>query len=312
VAPSTLPLAILRCCGNQATREDGGQRISFLRLSLCTVVVGACVGWLAPSAQASDQLAIEVGFHLLYELKFPEAREQFSAWQKVHPDSALGGVSEAASYLFEEFYAQGVLTSDFFLDNKRLLGGGKGGGDTTRRAAFQAANMRALALAHHQLSSDPRDTEALLALTLSTGMQADYASLIEKRQFESLHLVRDAERYAKDLLVLAPDSADAYVTLGAANYVIGSLPMYKRFFLRFGDIHGDKFAGIMQLEIAATRGHYLRPFAKILLALAALRENQIELARTQLLELTDEFPQNTLFLDELAKLEKSQGTLLRH
>jgi hypothetical protein len=288
------------------------QRIRFLRLSLWTLVVGTCVGWPAPSARASDQLAIEAGFRLLYELKFPEAREQFSAWQKAHPDNALGNVFEAASYLFEEFYGQGILTSEFFLDNKRLLGGTGRGGDTTRPTAFLAANMRALTLAHRQLSSDPRDTEALLALTLSTGMQADYASLIEKHQFESLHFVRDAQRYAKDLLVLAPDSADAYVALGTANYVIGCLPAYKRFFLRLGDIHGDKLAGIMQLEIAATRGHYLRPFAKILLALAALREKQVELARTQLLELTDEFPQNTLFLHELAKLEKSQGGLLRH
>jgi hypothetical protein len=37
-----------------------------------------------------------------------------------------------------------------------------------------------------------------------------------------------------------------------------------------------------QLKIAATRGQYLRPYAKISLALAALREKQIALARTEL------------------------------
>ncbi|HEX9760894.1 MAG TPA: hypothetical protein VGA40_08235 [Candidatus Acidoferrales bacterium] len=56
------------------------------------------------------------------------------------------------------------------------------------------------------------------------------------------------------------------------------------------------------MQIAAARGRYLRPFAKILLALVALREKQPELARTQLIELVAEFPQNPLFAKELAKL----------
>ena len=57
------------------------------------------------------------------------------------------------------------------------------------------------------------------------------------------------------------------------------------------------------MEIAAAHGHYLRPFAKILLALAALREKKPEVARIQLNELVAEFPENPLFASELAKLK---------
>src|SRR5207244_11193171 len=102
----------------------------------------------------------------------------------------------------------------------------------------------------------------------------------------------------------ASAAAAAYVGLGASNYSIGCLPGYKRCFLRFGGIHGDKARCMQQVQMAATGGHYLRPFAKLLLALAALREKQIELARKQLTELTAEFPQNPLFARELAKLPK--------
>ena len=77
----------------------------------------------------------------------------------------------------------------------------------------------------------------------------------------------------------------------------------KRFFLHFKGISGDKRVGLVQLEIAATRGHYLRPFAKILLALATLRQKKPEVARVQLMELVAEFPQNPLFARELAKLD---------
>jgi len=48
-----------------------------------------------------------------------------------------------------------------------------------------------------------------------------------------------------------------------------------------------------QLEIAAN--HYLRPFAKILPALTALREKTSEIARARLTELVAEFPEDSLF-----------------
>ena len=40
----------------------------------------------------------ELEAHLLYELKFEEARKQFNAWQRAHPEDPLGSASEAASY----------------------------------------------------------------------------------------------------------------------------------------------------------------------------------------------------------------------
>ena len=266
---------------------------------------------VTPAGSRQAQIAVlhvpglDAGFHLLYELKPEEARAQFQAWQKSHPADPLGSASEAAAYLFEECYRQGVLTSEFFLDNKRFLGKVALKPDLQLRAAFFAADKQAQDLAQLRLKANPDDTNALFAMTLSLGMQADYASLIDKHQVESLKMINDADRYADKLLAVAPDAADAYLTLGAANYIIGSLPGYKKLFLGLSGIHGDKKAGIQQLEIAAAHGHYLRPFAKILLALAALRERNTEVARTQLTELVAEFPENPLFASELAKLKVS-------
>ena len=133
-------------------------------------------------------------------------------------------------------------------------------------------------------------------------MQADFVSILEKRQLESLSLIKEAEGYAKRLLALQPDEADAWLSLGAANYIIGCLHTYKRFFLWFGRIHGDKSLGMEQLQITAEKGHYLKPFAEIFLALAAMREKQEDVARKQLLDLATRFPQNPLFQEELARL----------
>jgi hypothetical protein len=110
---------------------------------------------------ASGQVAIEAlhvpeldaGFHLLYELKFEEARNHFEAWQKSHPEDPLGSASEAASYLFEECYRQGILTSEFFLDNKRFLGQVPLKPDPKLRAAFFGAVKQAQDLALLRLGS---------------------------------------------------------------------------------------------------------------------------------------------------------------
>jgi hypothetical protein len=255
--------------------------------------------------EALDVPELDAGFHLLYELKPEEARKQFDAWQKSHPEDPLGSASMAASYLFEECYRQGILTSEFFLDNKRFLGKIPLNPDPKLRAAFFAADKQAQDLAELRLKTNPDDTNALFALTLSLGMEADYASLIDKQQLDSLKMIGEADKYANKLVVLAPGAADAYLTLGTANYVIGSLPRLKRFFLSLVGIHGDKKAGIQQLEIAADHGHYLRPFAKILLAMVALREKKPEVARAQLGALVTEFPGNPLFATELAKIKVS-------
>ena len=219
-----------------------------------------------------------------------------------HPEDPLGSSAEAASYLFE-CYRQGVLTSEHFLNDKRFLGKIVIKPDPELRDAFFAADLRAQDLARPQLETNPDDANALFAMTISLGMQADYASLIEKYQLESLGMIREADKFAKRLLAVNPDAADAYLTLGAANYIIGSLPVLKRFFLKFKGVSGDKHGGMEQLEMAAARGRYLRPFAKIILAMAALREKNIALARAQLEELVAEFPRNPLFAMELAKLD---------
>jgi hypothetical protein len=249
----------------------------------------------------SHATGLDAGFELLYELKPAEARARFAEWQKGHPGDPLGSVSEAASYLFEECYRQGVLTSEFFLDDKRLLGEVAVEPDPEGRAAFFAADQRARDLSQLRLTTNADDADALFAMTLALGMQADYAALIDKHQLDGLRMIRNAGDYAKRLLQVAPDAADAYLVLGAANYVIGSQALHKRLFLRFPETAATNAKEFGSSRLSP-RGRYLRPFAKILLALAALREKQTGLARAQLTELVAEFPHNSLFVGELAKL----------
>lgn len=277
------------------------------------VLCGALILSLGVSARALEQhqpaeaSQLETGFHLLYELKPAEARAQLDAWQKQHPEDPLVSALQAANYLLEECYRQGVLTSEFFLDDKP---GEKLKVDPAERAGFLASFQRAQDLARERLKAAPNDANALFAITMSLGMQANYAALIENRKVESLKMMGDAAKYARQLLAIDSHAADAYLALGASNYIVGSLPGHQRFFLGLKGIHGDEKEGIRQLEIAATNGHYLRPFAKMLLALASLKQKKPDAARALFAELSAEFPANPLFASELSKLGKPAGSPL--
>jgi len=71
--------------------------------------------------------------------------------------------------------------------------------------------------------------------------------------------------------------------------------------LWFGGVHGDKKLGMEQVGKTVEDGRYLKPFAKIMLALAARREKQNPLAQKLLRELTEEFPESPLYAAEYAK-----------
>ena len=258
----------------------------------------------APAGDAAfrPEPDLQAGFRLLYEQKFPEARGKFTDWSRENPGDPFGDVSIAASYLFEEFYRQGIMSSDYFMDDKRFLRGIEGAPDAGRMRAFHEALGRVDEAGRQRLKKDPSDGEALFALTLSAGMKSNSLSILEKKQFDGLRQIKKADYYAERLLSVRPDAADAWLAMGSANYIIGSLSGPTRFFLWFGGIHGDRVLGMQQLEKTAATGRYLGPYAKILLALAARREGQEDLARRLLLELTLEFPDSPLFAAEYARV----------
>ncbi len=264
-----------------------------------TLIMSAAITDAAPAPLLGNP-GIETAFRRMYELRFVEARSEIAAYRQSHPDDPLGAAADAASYLFEQFNQEGVLTSAFFLDDDRFLGGIEGDPDLALSTAFVTANERARTMARGCMKSNPDDPEALFVLTLADGMEGDFEALIRKRQLAALSLIRGAEKQATRLLAVRADAQDAYVALGAANYIIGSLPLYKRVLLWFGAVRGDRQRGMDQLQVAAERGHYLRPYAMALLALAAEREGRFDLARTLFGDLSREFPANPVFTSEHA------------
>ena len=253
--------------------------------------------------RAASVSALDRGFSGLYNLDFAGAEKDFVSWQNLHPDDPVGPVSEAAGFLFSEFNRLGVLEAQFYENDSAFTERPKLTPDPGVRQVFQNAIGRAENLSRTRLAKDPKDRDALFAMTLSSGLQADYAALIEKRNMASLHFTKQASVWAQQLLAICHDCYDALLATGMSKYVIGSMAAPVRWVLRMGGLPADKQGGISDLQTTADHGHYLAPFARILLSIAYVREKDKTRAIQLLAGLQKEFPGNSLFAREIAHLQ---------
>jgi hypothetical protein len=246
---------------------------------------------------------LDRGFSGLYNLDFAGAQKDFATWQQLHPDDPVGPVSEAAGFLFAEFNRLGVLEAQFYESDTAFASRHRQTPDPALRQHFLDAIERAESLSHARLAKDAKDPDALFAQTLAYGLQADYAALIEKRNLASLHFTQEASASGQELLAVCHDCYDALLATGFSKYVIGSTRAPVRWILRMGGLPADKQGGIADLQTTAEHGHYLAPFARILLAIAYVREKDNSRALQLLNGLHNEFPANALFPREIAHLQ---------
>lgn len=265
------------------------------------VALGA-VALAEDTANPPEKTPLDRGFIGLYNLDFVGAQREFAAWQRQHPDDPVGPVSEAAGLLFSEFNRLGVLEAQFFENDDAFTDRPKLAPDATVRDKFRGAIERAQNLAHARLAKDPKDRDGLFAMTMCSGLQADYAALIEKRNMASLRFTKEASVSAQQLLAVCNDCYDALLATGFSKYIIGSMAAPVRWILRMGGLPADKQGGLADLQTTADHGHYLAPFARILLAIAYVREKDKPKAVQLLIALRAEFPGNTLFPREIARL----------
>ena len=238
----------------------------------------------------------------MYNLQFEEAHRTFSAWEQLHPDDPLGPTSDAAAYLFSELDRLGVLQAELFVDDEMFRQRMKLAPDPATKQAFDKALRKSEQVAEGVLARSPQDENALLAKIMNLGLRSDYLALIEKRYLASLAYMKSAGILAQKLLAINPSYYDAYLAVGVENYILSLKPAPVRWLLRMYGAQTDKDLGIEKLRLTAEKGHYLLPFARLLLAVAALRDKNRNQARDLLAGLAREFPHNRLYQRELERL----------
>ena len=268
--------------------------------------------WIAPVEQVSwvpmtDVLSasqpLDRGYLQMYNLQFDDAHQTFQEWEQSHPEDPFPFTSDAAAYLFSEFDRLGVLQSDLFVDDIRFKKRQRPKADPAVEKGFYDDLTRSDELADAILKRSPKDSDALFAKVLNLGLRGDYVALIQKRDWASLTYMKSAGALAERLLAVDPGCYDAYLAVGVENYMLGLKPAPVRWFLDLYGAETDKQEGIDRLRLTAQKGHYLLPFARLLLAVAALRDHNRPQARVLLGELARQFPKNDLYEKEFNRLQ---------
>ena len=260
-----------------------------------------------PLACAGEPNAIQQALARMYNTDYAGSVRILDEHIAKNPVDPLGPTFRAASDLFSELTRLKILEGEFFADDKRIAEKEKLRPDVNLRANFDRNIGRARQLAEKRLSQNGNDADALFAMCITAGLAMDYGALIEKRQLMSLTHAREAHRYALRLLKADPTYTDAYMTTGFTEYLLGSLPFFLRWFVKFEESSGDKNLGLQRLQKVVEHGKYLGPFARIMLSLAHLREKRYRECERLMAGLSKEFPENPLFKKELQKV----GELVR-
>ena len=259
---------------------------------------------LSPVISAPAQTTLlDAGYRQMYNLQFDEAHQSFHRWEQQHPDDPLAPVSDAAAYLFSEFERLHILQSEFFTDDAAFKKRHKLNPDPQLKQNFETDLAKAGQLTEIALKKSPGDQNAQFSEILRLGLHSDYLALVEKRYVAALSEMKTGRSMAEQLVANNPSYSDAYLAIGVENYMLSLKSAPVRWMLRLGGAETDKDRGLEKLRLTAEKGHYLLPYARLLLAVAAMRDHDSGQAKTILEALSKQFPRNHLYAEELARMQ---------
>ena len=242
------------------------------------------------------------GYHALYNLDFAAAHTHFNQWMTAHPEDCLGSASDAAAYIFTEFDRLGVLDIELFADDGRFTSRTRPAVDPALKQGFNDRIAQSEGLADIAIQHNPKDSNAFYCKAVTSGMQADWASLIDRHEYGAYKFSELASKFAKQALTLNPTLYDANLAVGIENYMLSLKPAPIRWILGMAGAGTNKAEGVRLLKLTAEHGHYLAPFARLMLAVGELRDGRVQQGKAILIGLSQEFPQNTLYQRQIARL----------
>jgi tetratricopeptide (TPR) repeat protein len=166
---------------------------------------------------------------------------------------------------------------------------------------------KAIEKAQARLDKNDRDVEARYFLGAAYAVSAGYQGSVTREFFPSL---RDGSRAVgehRKVLEQDPNFADACVSIGMYDYIVGSLPLWVKMIAALGGVRGSKDRGLQELLRAAEHGKYADDDARVLLIAIYSREGQDQKALDLVNQLACRYPRNHFFPIEAANILVKTG-----
>jgi hypothetical protein len=157
------------------------------------------------------------------------------------------------------------------------------------------------------LEHKPADENTTFALCVAETVWRDMAALVSKHWASSFRHAQAAVLHARRLLMLNPRNYDAYFVIGFSEHLLTEIPAIVRPFAQIPGIVGRTDRAIQFLEAAASEGCYLQEFSRQMLVTVYAENRRAKDALQVLSRLVNEFPGNTSYVVEFARLNGEAG-----
>jgi tetratricopeptide (TPR) repeat protein len=247
-----------------------------------------------------DKLRAE-GYRALFNLDYETARRNFQKIIELAPDDPVGPECIATSLWIQQLNESWRLKSTLYNDKiEKAAANEKPKVDQRQIDEFHKWTRLARQLAEKRLRQNARDVAALYQLGAAEGLEAAYGAGVEHKYMAALRTGSSAVDHHRQVLELSPKFYDAELTIGLQDYVIGSLPLPTKMLAGTFGVHGSRKRGLKELEQVAREGQWARDVARMLLIDLYQREKRWDDAIATARELSEDYPRNYLFKQQLA------------
>ena len=242
------------------------------------------------------------GFEHFYNLEYDQAIADFTAAAQHSPNDASIWNHLGQAILYRAMFHSGALESQVVSASNSFLRREKVQMSTAEDQSFSEALRKATEISQSRLDKNPDDTEALYALGITYGLQANYNFSVRKAWAQALRDATRARNYHRRVCELDSTNVDARLIPGLYDYVTGSLSPGYRILAALTGRHGDRERGIHSLESVVRDGKSSRADAEVLLAAVYRREKRAEDAIPLIADLVRRFPRAYLLRFELVQM----------
>lgn len=257
------------------------------------------------SAAAFEALRV-AGFDSLYNIDYAMAGAKFEEMIILNPEHPAGHFYLATTQWLLILNSMRRLQIGLYTDDSFFAGSGDTV-DPQLDRKFRDAITKAVNVAQARVRKNPNDIEGLYFLGAAYGMLAGYEATVTRRFKKALDNGSRGVDYHLKVIKIDPNYADAYLSIGLYNYVVGTLPWVIRWGLKLVKVSGNLQRGLAEIRKAMDYGKYASDDARTVLIAIYQREEDYGEALRLLEELALKYPRNYLYRLEHASILGRMG-----
>lgn len=247
------------------------------------------------------------GFIDIYNLDYDHAEQVFLALKQQYPQHPAPPLYLGIISWLRELFRRQNLDLDLFLSPAFFTKATSDVMPAQQRKLFFDSMLECQAMSQRMLAQSPLNTDALYFLGSSYGILASFSITIDRSLRKAFSNGNTAYDYDSRVLRIDPKYYDAYMTVGMYEYIVGSIPWYLKWLAAIAGYHGTKEEGFKDVELAVTRGEYVKTDARILQMVLLMREERSADALRDAQELHRDFPRNYIFQINIAQILEKMG-----